>query len=201
MSQEEAPNSVDKIDNSPLTIGQRNYLKRTFNAHKDEVEHLVAKHRREVGKIFEDYSKQIAESVKNQNSDMVKSMNESLAKVDKKFSGMYSVLINKFLVKQEQKVFVAECGLQAMLEVTAKRLFSLNQALSPPVMGEEEERRKKFLEDFQGEIEELIPQISEEIVRKAEEKAKQAQEEANAKKDQAVADQAKAGEAPAPSSN
>lgn len=185
-----ADTNVVGIDKSPLTIGQKNYLKKVFSSHKAEVETKVATHRKEISKIFETYSKQVAESIAGQNKEMVKQMNESLASVDKKFSGMYSVLINKFLVKQEEKVFLCELGVQALLEVFAGRIHkALSQACAPGSVPALEQ----FQEEVQKEVEDKITYLAEEMKKEAEAKAlaesSQAQQngEQNAGEDQKAA--------------
>lgn len=188
--------SVESIDRSPLTIAQKNYMKRAFNAHKDETEHAIAQHKREVGKIFTDYSKQVAESVGTQNKEMVKSMNESLATIDKKFSGMYGVLINKFLVKQEEKVFLAELGVQAVLEETAVVLADIKFGKDAPL-----EVRQPFYDEFQKAVEDKITSLAEQMKTEAQEKMAQAKEGSDVATPQEVVEQPQAAEAPQPSAN
>ena len=188
MSEEnKSADGVEHIEQSPLTIGQRNYMKRTFNAHKKEIDDSLKAHRTEVGKIFESYSKEVAKGVSDNNSQTVALMNEALAKVDKKFSGMYSVLINKFLVKQEEKVFCAEVGLQDLLEITGRRLFALSSQQGVTELGDEAGRLKKFQEEFQKEIEGHMDVIANEMKEAAEVKARAQAEEQNAKKSEEVA--------------
>lgn len=166
----------EEVDRSPLSIGQRNFMKKMFNTHQSEVNEALKNHRDEVGKIFENYSKQVAESVGSQNKQTLTLMNEALAKVDKKFSNLYGTLINKFLVKQEEKVFLAELGVQALLEVTANRLHKLEQESRRPEPVDPE----AFKEGFQKQVEDKITDLAEMMKKHTEEQMKkQAQGEVN----------------------
>jgi len=188
----EGSDNVLNIEQSPLTIGQRNFMKRVFNHHKDEMDGAFKTHREEISKIFESYSKQIAETIKHQNGEMVKQMNESLATIDKKFSGMYSVLVNKFLVKQEEKVFLCELGVQALLECTCDSLVEILKI--------SDEGATTFREHFQKRVEDKITYLAEEMKKELESKAlaeTQQNGDQNAGQDKAVGSEP-AGEPAAP---
>ncbi len=56
---------------------------------------------------------------------VVTQMNDSLAKIDKKFSGMYSMLLRQFLVKQESRVANAEVAVRSLIDLSADEIYSL----------------------------------------------------------------------------
>lgn len=91
--------------------------------------------------------------------------------LDKKFGGMYKVLIHQFLTKQETKIYNAEIAVQSIRELLADYLYSVESSTET-----KEEFMKRFDEEFQAKAIEVDKRIKAKL---AEEDAKKSQEVEN----------------------
>lgn len=151
----------------PLTIGQEMAIKKLFRAEQDDM-----------ARLFTAYTKDATEAIGKYQSETIKKMNDALQAIDKRFSGMYGTLVNKFLIKQEQKVFTCEMGVQAILETTVDYLHSIefkNIAITDPTYINLE----VYKEVFQSKVENKMNSLAEELKKKAEEQMAKRMEELN----------------------
>lgn len=164
---------------APMTIGVKLYLEKACSAFFEGIKAEFGDLRANVSKSFTEYTKTIAESHHKYREETLAKMNEALGVVDKKFSSMYGVLVNKFLLKQEQKVFAAECAVQALIEEVSDRLYQPTEAV-PTV--------EQFREIFQSSIEKRMLEIRERVQKEADDRRKAAEAAEAAKKTEGSSD-------------
>lgn len=81
------------------------------------------------GRIADKVNKFVAEFNQSQTS-FITQINQAVATMDKKYGGMYNMLIKKFLVEMENRVYTSELSNKTMLVIFAEKFHKIESDLN-----------------------------------------------------------------------
>ena len=94
-------------------------------------------------------------------------------KLDKKYGGMYKILIHKFLNQQEEKIYNLEIFCVAMEKVITDHIYSVVQTT---------DSKEEFMKKYKAEFSKILIETKKEVDEKYKGKASNVPEEENSEK-------------------
>lgn len=133
------------LEANPKTL-VRAMTKKIFRSFKDEQR-----------KIFEQYTKAVADTHNEFRRNTVYQMNVALEKADQKFGSMVKYIVHKVITKLEQRIYSVELHSKALMEETCFQLIKAGAAASTP------EDLQKLMDSFQEGINARMEKINNEL--------------------------------------
>jgi hypothetical protein len=93
--------------------------KEKFNKHVAGFEGSISN---KVNKFVNDFN--------NNQQSFINNVNGNLDKIDKKYSGMYNMLVRKFLVELEQRIYTSELANRSMLAIFSEKFHKIESDLN-----------------------------------------------------------------------
>jgi len=150
-------------------------VEETINDYVDQEAHtddsLQDSSKGKIKKLFRKLEDSFQEKLKNQLSfinNQIKKIEESL---DKKYGGMYKVLIHEFLTNQESKIYNIELLSQATRNLLADHIYNTLGA-------NKDSSREDFMKEFNVKFQEEMKTINDQVSAKLKEESKDAKQDA-----------------------
>lgn len=164
--------------------GIRGTIKKILRPFKDEQR-----------KIFEQYTKAVAESLSGEMDRAYKAMNAALAELEKKNRQMYSTVVRHLFYKLEVKVHTADVYVKAVIEEMAEYVAKQTlPALSDPCSKEDydnhQAKKQEIVKGFHDAVQKRAEEISKKLNEEAQKQELAAQEAAKKKAEEETKEKA-----------